>query len=91
MVVAAIRVYQVALGGALGGRCRFYPSCSAYAVEAVKECGAIRGLLLAAWRVLRCSPLADGGVDHPPRGRAGQYDADIPVNDTSSPVPGRAA
>jgi putative membrane protein insertion efficiency factor len=53
----------------LGPRCRFHPSCSAYAQEAIRVHGAARGLVLAGWRVLRCSPLTPGGLDPvPPRG-----------------------
>ncbi len=48
----------------LGPRCRYYPSCSHYAVEAVKTYGPIRGFVLASWRVVRCNPLSDGGFDY---------------------------
>ena len=75
-LVAAIRVYRLTLGGLLGGQCRFHPSCSEYAELAVRELGAARGSALAAWRVLRCSPLSRGGVDYP-RGKGRVYDADI--------------
>lgn len=64
-----IRAYRLSLGYVIGGNCRFYPSCSAYAQEAVERCGAIRGSAVAVWRVLRCSPLSTGGVDPPPQGR----------------------
>jgi putative membrane protein insertion efficiency factor len=55
------------LSSMLGPRCRFYPSCSAYAQEAIRVHGAGKGLLLAGWRVLRCSPLTPGGLDPVPR------------------------
>jgi putative membrane protein insertion efficiency factor len=61
-----IRLYRVSLGYVFGGNCRFYPTCSAYAELAIGRSGAIRGLLLTAWRVARCSPLSAGGVDNPP-------------------------
>jgi putative membrane protein insertion efficiency factor len=48
---------------ALGARCRYYPSCSAYAEEAIRELGAVRGVLVAGWRLLRCNPFSDGGLD----------------------------
>jgi putative membrane protein insertion efficiency factor len=66
LLIAAIRAYRVTLGPVLGGRCRFHPSCSAYAEAAIRELGWVRGTVLAAWRVLRCSPLTAGGVDYPP-------------------------
>ena len=46
--------------------CRFYPTCSAYTYEAICEWGAIAGLFLGLWRILRCNPLVPGGVDHIP-------------------------
>lgn len=65
---AAVRLYQVTLGPWLGGRCRFYPSCSNYALEAIREHGLFRGSWLALKRVGRCHPLHAGGVDLvPPR------------------------
>jgi|SRR5436190_24286444 len=70
-VVMTIRGYRATLGKLAGGRCRFHPSCSIYAEQAVSEWGVLRGGALAVWRVLRCSPLTAGGIDHPPRGRVG--------------------
>lgn len=58
-----IRFYRRFLSPALGQRCRYYPTCSAYAEEAVRELGAFRGMILAAWRVLRCNPFSPGGLD----------------------------
>lgn len=68
-LVLLIRAYRLTLSGILGGQCRFYPSCSAYAEEAVRGQGAIRGAGLAAWRILRCQPFSRGGVDLPPSSR----------------------
>jgi putative membrane protein insertion efficiency factor len=77
-----VRGYRLTLGKAIGGGCRFHPSCSAYAEQAIAELGALRGSTLAIWRVVRCSPLTAGGVDHPPRPaprrRPAVYDAAIP-------------
>ena len=67
VLVFAIRLYRVSLGYVDGGSCRFYPSCSAYAEEAIGRVGALRGLPLALWRIARCSPLSAGGIDHPPQ------------------------
>jgi uncharacterized protein len=48
----------------IGGRCKYHPSCSQYALDALREFGLARGALLAAWRVLRCNPWSHGGVDY---------------------------
>ena len=66
LAVAPIRLYQRWISPLLGPRCRYYPSCSAYAVEAVQRHGVLRGFLLAGWRLLRCNPFSPGGVDHVP-------------------------
>jgi uncharacterized protein len=79
LLIAAIRVYRVTLRGMLGGQCRFHPSCSEYAEQAIRSVGAARGSALAVWRVLRCSPLSAGGVDHAPRSPR-VYDATIHGN-----------
>ena len=63
-----IIAYRRWISPALPARCRFYPSCSAYALEAVSRHGAIRGTGLAIWRLLRCHPFHPGGFDPvPPR------------------------
>jgi uncharacterized protein len=68
VLVGLIRLYRVLLSGWLGGQCRFYPSCSRYAEEAVQVHGALKGSVMAAWRIVRCGPFTSGGVDHvPPR------------------------
>jgi putative membrane protein insertion efficiency factor len=63
VLIAPIRLYQRWISPALGPRCRYYPSCSDYAVQAIRELGPIRGLILAAWRLLRCNPFSHGGFD----------------------------
>ena len=63
ILIAFIKVYQYTLSPLLGPRCRYYPSCSNYAVDALREHGAVRGLGLAAWRLLRCNPFSNGGYD----------------------------
>jgi putative membrane protein insertion efficiency factor len=68
VLVAFVRGYQRWISPALPPTCRFYPTCSAYAVEALQVHGVIRGLGLASWRLLRCAPWHPGGVDPvPPR------------------------
>lgn len=63
-----VRLYQFLISPLLGPTCRYYPSCSAYAVQALETHGAIRGTWLAGRRLLRCHPWSPGGVDHvPPR------------------------
>ena len=63
VVVAPIRFYQRFISPALPRRCKYHPSCSEYAVEAIRTYGVLRGLVLAAWRLLRCNPWSHGGFD----------------------------
>jgi putative membrane protein insertion efficiency factor len=63
IVVAPIRAYQRLISPALGQRCKYYPSCSEYAVQSIRTFGILRGLILAAWRLLRCNPFSHGGFD----------------------------
>jgi uncharacterized protein len=60
---APIALYQRAISPALPRRCRYEPTCSRYAVQAIDEFGILRGLVLAAWRLLRCNPWSHGGYD----------------------------
>jgi putative membrane protein insertion efficiency factor len=66
LLVWILRAYQLVLSPMLGQNCRFYPSCSSYAIEALQVHGAARGSLLAARRVCRCHPWNEGGVDPVP-------------------------
>jgi len=66
LIIFLIRVYQVMLSPFLGGACRFQPTCSAYAIEAVATHGALRGSLMAARRLSRCHPLGRAGFDPVP-------------------------
>lgn len=70
LLVAVIRLYQRFISPLLPPRCKYYPTCSEYAVEALRVHGAWKGLLLAGWRLLRCNPLSDGGIDPVPPKRA---------------------
>jgi uncharacterized protein len=63
IVLAPIRLYQGLISPALPRRCKYEPTCSRYAVQAVERYGILRGLVLAAWRLLRCNPWSDGGYD----------------------------
>ena len=63
IVLAPLRLYRRLISPLLGPRCRYYPTCSAYAEQAVRELGPLRGTIVAAWRVLRCNPMSAGGLD----------------------------
>lgn len=62
-VLAPLRAYQRAISPLLPARCRYYPTCSEYAVRAIRSYGVARGTVLAVWRLLRCNPLSSGGID----------------------------
>jgi putative membrane protein insertion efficiency factor len=66
LLLGLLRLYRFAVSPLYGQVCRYYPSCSAYALEAVEQHGAAKGSWLAARRLLRCHPWAAGGVDYPP-------------------------
>lgn len=59
-----VHAYRKLISPLIAPRCRYYPTCSSYAVEAIQTYGVFRGTALAAWRVLRCNPLSDGGFDY---------------------------
>jgi putative membrane protein insertion efficiency factor len=63
VVLAPIRFYQRFISPLFPRRCKYEPTCSAYAVEAVKAYGPARGVVLAGWRLLRCNPFSGGGLD----------------------------
>jgi uncharacterized protein len=58
-----IRLYRRLVSPALGQRCKYHPSCSAYALQAIRTYGILRGVVLAGWRLLRCNPWSHGGLD----------------------------
>ena len=62
-VVAPIEVYRRVVSPLLPARCKYEPTCSAYAAQSIREFGILRGLVLAAWRLLRCNPWSHGGHD----------------------------
>lgn len=63
VVLAPIAAYRRFISPALPARCKYEPTCSRYAAQAVREYGILRGLVLAVWRVLRCNPWSHGGYD----------------------------
>ncbi|MDK6906683.1 membrane protein insertion efficiency factor YidD [Actinotignum timonense] len=70
LLVRAVRWYQRTISAARPPRCRYAPSCSAYAIQAIQIHGTGKGTLLTVWRLLRCNPLTKGGVDRvPPPGQ----------------------
>jgi putative membrane protein insertion efficiency factor len=79
-LIGLVRLYRATLSGWLGGQCRFHPTCSHYAEDAIRAVGAVRGSALAVWRVARCGPFGAGGFDPAPVGRPRslvEYDAAI--------------
>ena len=69
LLIAGILLYRATLSGWLGGQCRFYPTCSHFGEDAIRDHGAVRGSAMAVWRVMRCNPFGVGGIDHVPPGR----------------------
>jgi putative membrane protein insertion efficiency factor len=63
VAIAPIRLYQILLSPLFGGSCKYHPSCSQYAIDAIRRHGVLRGVVLAAWRLLRCNPWSHGGHD----------------------------
>ncbi len=66
LIIGIIRLYQYGISPFLAPSCRFSPTCSEYACEAVKKHGVLRGASLAAWRILRCNPWTKGGYEPVP-------------------------
>lgn len=70
VLILPIRLYRRFVSPMIAPRCRYAPSCSTYAMEAIEVHGPIKGIILGTWRLLRCNPWSLGGVDHvPPKGR----------------------
>lgn len=66
LLLGLLRFYQIVISPMTGPTCRYYPSCSEYAVRAIRRHGAVRGTGYAVWRVLRCNPWSHGGIDDVP-------------------------
>ena len=65
ILIAAVRLYQKILSPYLGGQCRFHPTCSEYAVTAIRKDGPVKGAAKSLYRILRCNPFNRGGIDYP--------------------------
>lgn len=72
-VILLIRGYQYFISPLLGSRCRFYPSCSSYAIEALEVYGVLKGSYLSLRRLLKCHPFHEGGVDLVPSCHSHQH------------------
>ena len=66
ILMALIKIYRKFISPLTPPKCKYYPTCSTYALEAVRRFGAVRGSALAVWRILRCNPWSLGGIDHVP-------------------------
>ena len=74
LLTGCIRLYPRFISPWLGQNCRFYPSCSQYAIDALRAHGVFMGLLYATWRIARCNPFCEGGHDPVPETRRGRRD-----------------
>lgn len=63
LALTLLRLYQAVISPVLPVRCKYHPTCSAYAVEAIRSFGILKGSVLAGWRLLRCNPWSPGGID----------------------------
>jgi hypothetical protein len=86
LLVVLLLGYRRCVSPLLGPRCRFYPSCSAYALEAVRVHGAVRGSWLAVARLSRCHPFHSGGLDPVPPGRSGVGAQTAPGTETAEQI-----
>jgi uncharacterized protein len=84
VLIGLVKAYRATLSGWLGSQCRFYPTCSRYGEEAIRTHGAVRGTLMAVWRIARCGPFTDGGVDHVPPRRGTALSRDTAVRQVAA-------
>lgn len=75
LFIGLISAYRLTISPLLGPTCRYHPSCSAYGLESMRVHGAVKGLLLTGWRILRCNPFSGGGLDPVPH--RGEWRPDI--------------
>lgn len=66
LIKLPIYFYKKFISANLPARCRYYPTCSNYALQAIEKHGVIKGIILGAWRILRCNPFSKGGIDYVP-------------------------
>ncbi|GAA1723095.1 hypothetical protein GCM10009809_18670 [Isoptericola hypogeus] len=78
VLIGMLRVYQAVVSPLTGPTCKYYPSCSQYAIIAIRTHGTLRGTGLALWRILRCNPWSLGGVDDVPPARPKHVHDDAP-------------
>jgi uncharacterized protein len=64
IAIGLVHLYRYTIGAVLPPSCKYHPSCSQYAIDAMREHGLVRGSILAGWRLLRCNPWSHGGVDY---------------------------
>jgi putative membrane protein insertion efficiency factor len=73
LCVLILRAYRAVISPLYGDVCRYYPSCSAYTLQAIQRYGVVAGIVLGSWRIARCHPWAKGGVDDVPERRVARY------------------
>jgi putative membrane protein insertion efficiency factor len=64
ILIALLRGYQKFISPYFAPRCKYYPTCSQYSIDAIKQYGSLRGVAMTAWRLIRCNPFSHGGVDY---------------------------
>jgi uncharacterized protein len=80
ILIATIFIYQKTISPLLGERCRYWPSCSRYAVESLQTHNLFKAIILSSWRIVRCNPLSDGGLDPVPA--KGKWRPDVNTDGT---------
>ena len=83
--LALLRFYRVVISPVLPVQCKYHPTCSAYAVEAIRSFGILKGIALAGWRLVRCNPWSAGGIDRVEAQRLFR-----PRSDRTTPTPSKS-
>lgn len=86
ILISLIKGYHKYISPILPGACRFYPTCSMYAVEAIERFGIIRGTALATYRILRCNPFCKGGYDPVPKEFTFKRQPYVPVSEREEEI-----